>query len=92
MSSIHTQVPDSKVENITSALQAAIDRCHPEAPESIGLEHYSSQNFIGLFIEDSHAEFMRKVTQEFAAEAQQKTGKENIVNKFLLLYNVNVRQ
>ncbi|XP_072049417.1 ubiquitin-associated and SH3 domain-containing protein B-like isoform X2 [Amphiura filiformis] len=62
-------VPDSKVEDITQALQATSDICSKDAPESITLERYSSPNFIGLFIEDSHAEYMRKFTQEFATQA-----------------------
>ena len=67
-------MPDSNTENITQALQTASDICQKDAPESIGLERYSSPNFIGLFIEDSHAEYMRKFTQEFAAQASKSAG------------------
>ena len=73
------QVPDSKVEEITQALQAASDICQKDAPESILLERYSSPNFIGLFIEDNHAEYMRKFTQEFASQALKHGGESAFV-------------
>ena len=45
------------------------------APETVTLEHYSSANFIGLFIEETHADYMRRLTAQFATEALRKAGR-----------------
>ncbi|XP_022099247.1 ubiquitin-associated and SH3 domain-containing protein B-like [Acanthaster planci] len=65
---------DSKVEMLTVALLEAVESLEDKAPETVSLEHYSSANFIGLFVEETHAEFMRILTNHFKAEALKKAG------------------
>ncbi|XP_033641717.1 ubiquitin-associated and SH3 domain-containing protein B-like [Asterias rubens] len=65
---------DSNVEMLTAALQQAMEELEQTAPETVTLEHYSSANFIGLFIEETHADYMRRLTAQFATEALRKAG------------------
>ncbi|XP_041470818.1 ubiquitin-associated and SH3 domain-containing protein B-like [Lytechinus variegatus] len=66
--------PDSKCTALTEAFQEVIDRWQSKAPEVLTLDFYSSTNFIGLFLEESHAEYLRKVMADFSQEATSKTG------------------
>ncbi|XP_071806227.1 ubiquitin-associated and SH3 domain-containing protein B-like [Asterias amurensis] len=65
---------DSNVEMLTAALQQAMEELEQTAPETVTLEHYSSANFIGLFVEETHADYMRRLTAQFATGALRKAG------------------
>ncbi|XP_071959698.1 ubiquitin-associated and SH3 domain-containing protein B-like [Antedon mediterranea] len=60
---------DSLVAQVTHAFQLAIDRWKNEAPDQIAVEYFAAANFIGLFIEEENAEYMRRVAQDFSVEA-----------------------
>ncbi|XP_033119264.1 protein UBASH3A homolog [Anneissia japonica] len=60
---------DSLVAEVTHAFQLAIDRWKNEAPDQIAVEYFAAANFIGLFIEEKNAEYMRRVAQDFSVEA-----------------------
>ncbi|XP_030834282.1 ubiquitin-associated and SH3 domain-containing protein B isoform X2 [Strongylocentrotus purpuratus] len=66
--------PDSKCTALTDAFQEVIDRWQTKAPEVLTLDFYSSTNFIGLFLEDEHAEYLRKVMADFSVEAASRAG------------------
>ncbi|XP_077985056.1 ubiquitin-associated and SH3 domain-containing protein B-like [Glandiceps talaboti] len=68
------QCSDSDVAHLEHSLQKAVDKNQSCSPESVNLDYFDSPNYIGLFVDDSSAQFMRKVCQDFAAEADRSTG------------------
>ncbi|XP_015591028.1 protein UBASH3A homolog isoform X2 [Cephus cinctus] len=57
------RAPDESAEQIASALESIVD-CN-EYPDSIGLETYVSQNFMGLFVKDKHAEWLTSIAMRY---------------------------
>ncbi|XP_070548307.1 ubiquitin-associated and SH3 domain-containing protein B-like [Ptychodera flava] len=65
---------DSNVAHLEHALQKAVDKYQSYSPENVLLEYFDSPNYIGLFLDDKSADFMRQVCQDFAVEADKLSG------------------
>ncbi|KAM9333732.1 ubiquitin-associated and SH3 domain-containing protein B-like isoform 2-T2 [Pholidichthys leucotaenia] len=63
---------DAKVEALVDALQTTMAKWKGRIPMPLPLEHYSSSNFIGLFVEEQMAEILKSFAVDFATEAASK--------------------
>ncbi|XP_051154247.1 protein UBASH3A homolog [Leptopilina boulardi] len=57
------KAPDESAEKMSNALENLINR--NECPEYINLETYISPNFMGLFVEDKHAEWLKSLAVQY---------------------------
>ncbi|OQR75845.1 protein UBASH3A-like [Tropilaelaps mercedesae] len=62
------QLPDDSVADVVRALEVICDRLRGELPEKIRLEHYTSQTFLGLFVDQEHNEMLKKISVAFMRE------------------------
>ncbi|XP_022654098.1 protein UBASH3A homolog [Varroa destructor] len=62
------QLPDDGVAEIVRALEVICERLRGELPEKIRLEHYTSQTFLGLFVDQKHNEMLKKISVAFMRE------------------------
>ena len=56
-------------------MEEACERALKEAcPAKFEVEYFSSDNYVGLFLEDKAARFLRNLSDVFAEEVQKSTG------------------
>ncbi|XP_035682670.1 ubiquitin-associated and SH3 domain-containing protein B-like [Branchiostoma floridae] len=90
-------VPDSTVPKVVHAVLTVAGRlsCR-EVPAKVSLDFYSSSSFVGLFVDDRSAAFLRNASQEFANEVLKTTGIEVKAHKkqlhITLAYQFNPSQ
>ncbi|KAI8514781.1 Ubiquitin-associated and SH3 domain-containing protein B [Branchiostoma belcheri] len=94
---IDKQVPDSVVPKVVHAVLTVAGRVRGrEVPDKVTLDFYSSGSFVGLFVDDRSAAFLRTVSQEFANEVLKTTGIEVKAHKkqlhITLAYQFNPSQ
>ncbi|XP_078674734.1 LOW QUALITY PROTEIN: ubiquitin-associated and SH3 domain-containing protein B-like [Branchiostoma floridae x Branchiostoma belcheri] len=90
-------VPDSVVPKVVHAVLTVAGRVRGrEVPDKVTLDFYSSGSFVGLFVDDRSAAFLRTVSQEFANEVLKTTGIEVKAHKkqlhITLAYQFNPNQ
>ena len=66
LSLLPTQCEDSLVPRIMHSLRVCIEAALPSAPRQIQLRRYVAQGYIGLFVEEDAAEWLREITRNFA--------------------------
>lgn len=59
------QCKDETVHTIIKALQNVLKKSETSL-QNIGLEFFSSGNYVGLFLGESGADYLRKLSQDFA--------------------------
>ncbi|KAH7951226.1 hypothetical protein HPB52_006971 [Rhipicephalus sanguineus] len=65
------QAPDDAIGHLSRALQHVVEKLKPELPESIKLEHYTSQTFLGLFVAEEHNDALKKLAVYFMREVSE---------------------
>ncbi|KAK8787402.1 hypothetical protein V5799_022820 [Amblyomma americanum] len=65
------QAPDDAIGHLSRALQHVVEKLKGELPESIKLEHYTSQTFLGLFVAEEHNEALKKLAVYFMREVSE---------------------
>ncbi|KAK0132698.1 Ubiquitin-associated and SH3 domain-containing protein B [Merluccius polli] len=63
---------DGKMEALAEALQTTVAAWRGRFPAPLGLQLYTSSNFIGLFVDDQVAEVLKSFAADFATEAASK--------------------
>ncbi|XP_076801111.1 ubiquitin-associated and SH3 domain-containing protein B-like [Clavelina lepadiformis] len=62
---------DENVSKLVRAVTTACNRvCADETPSKFDVEYFAADNYVGLFLERSAANFLRKLSNAFAEEAQ----------------------
>uniref|UniRef100_S4R5Z9 Ubiquitin associated and SH3 domain containing Ba n=1 Tax=Petromyzon marinus TaxID=7757 RepID=S4R5Z9_PETMA len=59
---------DENAEGLYRGLKGVVETWRPRFPTPLRLEHFSTPNFLGLFVQDGDAEILREFAAEFAAE------------------------
>ncbi|CAM9765572.1 unnamed protein product [Lampetra fluviatilis] len=59
---------DENAEGLCRGLKGVVETWRPRFPTPLRLEHFSTPNFLGLFVQDGDAEILREFAAEFAAE------------------------
>ncbi|XP_066279372.1 ubiquitin-associated and SH3 domain-containing protein B-like [Branchiostoma lanceolatum] len=90
-------VSDATVPKVVHAVLTTAGRVRGmEVPAKVSLDFYSSSSFVGLFVDDRSAAFLRNVSQEFASEVLKTTGIEVKAHKkqlhITLAYQFNPSQ
>ncbi|XP_018494053.1 protein UBASH3A homolog [Galendromus occidentalis] len=62
------QLADDSVSDVIKALELICDKLKGELPDRIKLEHYTSQTFLGLFVDQKHNEMLKKISVNFMRE------------------------
>lgn len=65
------QAPDDAIGHLSRALQHVVEKLKGELPESIKLEHYTSQTFLGLFVAEEHNDALKKLAVHFMREVSE---------------------
>ena len=52
------------------SLRVCIEAALPSAPKQIQLRRYVAQGYIGLFVEEDAAEWLREITRNFASDVK----------------------
>ena len=78
------QAEDSQVPKLAHALKTVADQ-QKDKLQNLTLEYFSSTNFIGIFVAEACAPYLKQVTQDFAEEVK-KTGEWTA--KFIFTLNV----
>ena len=65
---------DSLVAAMIHCLKRCIEVLIPKAPQDIRLKRYGAQGYIGLFLEEEEASWLREIMKNFSLEAK-KIGK-----------------
>lgn len=69
------QCKDENVMKLVRAMKNACNRASQEPfPSKFDLEYFSTQNYVGLFLEDGAANFLRRLSDYFAEEALKLAG------------------
>lgn len=70
------QCKDDNVSRLVRAVSNACERMSKEnSPKKFDLEYFSTQNYVGLFLEEKAANYLRKLADLFAEEARNLAGK-----------------
>lgn len=62
------------MHKVVKALETVMKRSSSTLTK-IGLEYFSSPNYVGLFLEDCAADFLRKLSLDFAMEVANVAGR-----------------
>ncbi|KAH7945652.1 hypothetical protein HPB49_013562 [Dermacentor silvarum] len=65
------QAPDDAIGHLSRALQHVVEKLKVELPESIKLEHYTSQTFLGLFVAEEYNDALKKLAVYFMREVSE---------------------
>uniref|UniRef100_T1ITI2 Ecdysteroid-phosphate phosphatase n=1 Tax=Strigamia maritima TaxID=126957 RepID=T1ITI2_STRMM len=62
------KAPDGSVNYLTKALSEVVDKFREELSQPIKLSHYTSANFIGLFVAEDNSEILKKLAVHYVKE------------------------
>lgn len=62
------QAPDECAPQLSKALKQVIDMAGPHLSKPLSLELYTSENFMGFFVKDDDANYLKHVALQYVKE------------------------
>lgn len=62
------QAPDQDSTHLAMSLKTVMDRQGAVLNESLKLESYTSPNFMGFFVTEEHADYLKRIAMQYVKE------------------------